>query len=146
MSRHAAALAAMIILSAAGGSGQHLGELDTGFRIHLGAQDRPVPGVFAQVTTTATYPCAGYGLRLSVRADHDTVTLAIHGMIRPSPCVQSMDPASGTAYLFARGERTFILKISYRGEADFHQCALTASGIRLTPLQSRFTVVSWTSR
>lgn len=144
MSRRSAVHAALMLFLVTGGRGQDPGEIDTGFRIRLGNQDRPVPGVIAEVTTTASYPCAGYGLRLSVRSHQDTVTLAIAGMVRPSPCIQSMDPATGAAYVFAPGERTVTLKISYRGESDLYRCTLTASGIRFTPLRARFTDISWT--
>lgn len=139
-------LVAVLFLLAAETRGQTPGEIDTGFQVLLRRQEHPVPVIVAQITTTTLYPCAGYGLRLSVRNDGDTVTLAVTGMVRPSPCLQSMDPATGTAYLFPPGERDVILRILYREQSDFYRCGVTGAGVRVTALRARFTNVFWNPR
>jgi hypothetical protein len=137
---------AVFMLSAVGAPRQTPGEIDTGFQVLLHRNEQPVPVIVAQITTTKFYPCAGYGLRLSVRNEGDTVTLAVTGMVRPSPCLQSMDPATGTAYLFPPGERSVILRILYREQSDFYRCRVTNTGVRVTTLRARFTDVSWDPR
>ena len=145
MSRRVIVLAVLMLL-AGEAPGQTLGEIDTGFQVRLRRQEQPVPVIVAQIVTTTFYPCAGYGLRLSVRNDGDTVTLAVTGMVRPSPCIQSMDPATGTAYLFPPGDRSAILRILYRGQSDFYHCRITDAGVRVTALRARVTDVSWNPR
>ena len=88
-----------LCVSASCAPAQSLGERDTDFDIALERSYEKPDGYLVHVTTTNTYPCAGYSINSIVRWDGDTVSVHFLGLLRPSPCVESSDEATGTVFV-----------------------------------------------
>ena len=120
---------------------QSYGDRDTDFRITLRYITEP-HGIEARIVTTNTYPCEGYGIRSYATWDRDTVNLRIFGLVQPSPCIQSMSEAEGTAFLGDLRDSTYIVKIYYRGDVDMHRVKFSGGRIMIRPVRSDFTRVN----
>ena len=131
----------MITAGAAQAPPQSYGGRDTDFRITLSHMSDP-DGIQARIVTTNTYPCEGYGIRSQVTWDRDTVNLWIGSFVQPSPCIQSMSEAEGTAYLGNLRDTTYVVRVYYRGEADLHLVKFLGGRILVRPLRSEFTSLS----
>lgn len=121
-------------------SAQSYGERDTGFNLILERTSGPPPGLLAQLVTTSTYPCEGYTIRSRVFVNHDTASIVILGMAQPTPCFQTSSEATGSAYFGEFRAAHFVLKIAYRGDADFYLISQQANGrILATAIRCTFT-------
>jgi len=116
--------------------------LDTGFTILLLERSEYPPGIEAEIQTTSTYPCAGFRVQSEIIWYLDTVTIALGGLVRPSPCFSGMERATGNIYLGNLGKGTFILRVRYRGHEDLHLLHKTKAGIEMKPRIDAFTTVN----
>ena len=121
--------------------GQSYGNLDTSFEFSLTGRTQAPLGTELSLVTTTAYPCAGYRLRSSVQWSQDTVTVAILGLHRPSPCVPLSSTAKGRLFLGDLGDTTVVFCITYRGHQDRYRITFSRGGSpRVTSLRARFTV------
>jgi hypothetical protein len=134
--------ATFLVLATADSRAQSYGERDTGFKIILKHRSVQPVGLEASIVSTATYPCAGCGIRGSAWASGDTIVLVIHGMVRPSPCVSLPSEAAGTVYLGELPRPTSVLRITYRGDTDLHRISRSGGRVTISPIRSRFTRLS----
>jgi len=121
---------------------QSYGDRDTGFKVALKRRTAQPAGLEASIVSTTTYPCAGYTIRGSAWSSKDTIVLAIHGLLRPAPCVPLASEAAGTVYLGDLRYPVSVLRITYRGETDLHRISAAGGRVTSTPIRSRFTRVS----
>ncbi len=138
--QHSWIIIAFLLSFAGTGTAQTTGSIDTDFDIVLA----PVPtgnGILASLETTSLYPCAGYGIRSTVTWENDTISIHIYGMVQPSPCIQSGDAATGTAYLGDPGPGNYILRIFYRDEVDLHKVAFVPGEATTKPVRDHFSRV-----
>ncbi|MDH3251744.1 MAG: hypothetical protein OEM41_03070 [Ignavibacteria bacterium] len=117
---------------------QHLGDRETDFVVRLSSVPSP-RGINATIVTTNLYPCAGYRLRSFATREVDTITIHINGMVRPVPCVQVGEVATGNAFLGVLTDSVYYLRVRYRGETDLHRMSVTRRHVAITPLTTRFT-------
>jgi hypothetical protein len=75
------------------------GDRETDFVIRLSPVSAS-KGITAAIVTTNLYPCAGHRLRAYSTREMGTITVHINGMVRPVPCVQGGEVATGNTYLF----------------------------------------------
>jgi hypothetical protein len=61
--------------------------------------------------------------------------------VQPSPCIQSGDVASGTAYLGDPGPGNYFLRVMYRGEVDMHKVAFVPGEATTRPVRDHFSHV-----
>jgi hypothetical protein len=118
---------------------QSYGSLDTRFEFSLKNRKAPPWGLELALSSTATYPCAGYRLSTSVQWHHDTLTVAILGLHRPSPCVPLGSVATATLFLGDLGDTTVVLRFTYRGHEDRYRLSTSGRGRDIVPLHNRFT-------
>ncbi len=121
-------------------AGQHLGGRETGFAVTLSPVSPP-HGIAATIVTTNLYPCAGYRLRAYTTLEMDTITVRINGMVRPVPCVQGGDAATGKVFLGDLAEGVYYLRIMYRGETDLHRVSITDNHAKVRTADARFSRV-----
>lgn len=120
---------------------QSLGERDTDFDIVLERSYEKPDGYLAHITTTNTYPCAGYSVNSLVRWDGDTVSVHFLGLLRPSPCVQSSDEATGTAFVGDLAGPTVFIRFQYRGDVDLYKLAWLKGRLKPIPIRQTFTTL-----
>lgn len=120
--------------------GQHFGDRETDFVIRLSPVALP-HGITATIVTTNLYPCAGYRLRSYSTWEVDTITIHINGMVRPVPCVQVGEVATGSTFLGDLRDSVYYLRVEYRGETDLHRMTVGHGHARARELGARFTSV-----
>jgi hypothetical protein len=120
---------------------QSYGNLDTSFEFALTERRQAPLGVELKLVSTTAYPCAGYRILCSVQWSRDTLTVAILGLRRPSPCVPLASVASGSVFLGDLGDTTVVLRFTYRGHEDRYRIAFSRTGTRIAPLSRGFTSV-----
>jgi hypothetical protein len=118
---------------------QSPGDRDTDFRIAL---VRQTTGMSANITTTTTYPCAGYELRTQVIWNDDTVNVHILGMMRPFPCIQMFSEASGRASLGSFTKEISFIRFHYRDDIDIYEVTQSKGRLSVIPVQQTFTQIS----
>jgi hypothetical protein len=118
------------------------GALDTKFlfRLSLFTEGERL-GLSADVTTTSTYPCVGFGIQVRQVLKADTIAISIGGMIRPNPCLQASDIASTKMFIGPLINSTYVLRISYRGTEDMYLLAVRKGQYSITPLYTTFTEI-----
>ena len=121
---------------------QSLGERDTDFDSALERSYEKPDGYLAHLTTTNTYPCAGYSVNSIVRWDGDTVSVHLLGLLRPSPCVQSSDEATGTAFGWDLAGSPLFIRFQYRGNVDLYRLVRSKGHLKLVPILQTFTSLS----
>ena len=134
-----AAALVLVLVPLAPAQGQSYGNLDTSFELSLNARQDPPLGIELAIATTTVYPCAGYQLSSSVRWNRDTLTVAVLGLRRPSPCVPLSSIASARLFLGDLGDTTVVLCFTYRGNEDRYRMTFSGGEIRVVPLVRRFT-------
>jgi hypothetical protein len=107
---------------------QSPGERDTGFLLTLQRNPDPPPGLVLSLVTTSSYPCEGYTIRSRVWSHLDTMFVDVLGLGRPTPCFQTSSEATGNAFLGNLQAASFVLRISYRGDADLYRIILPKNG------------------
>jgi len=132
---------AMVFLPCGDAAAQSYGGRDTDFRITLGYRTDPA-GIEARITTTNSYPCEGYTIRSQVTWDRDTVNLRIVNFVRPTPCMQSMSEAQGTAFFGNLRDTTCVVRIYYREDVDLHRARFSGRRIVVRPIRNGFTQLS----
>jgi hypothetical protein len=115
----------------------------TDIRVKLVTDADDPPGLYAFLTTTRSYPCAGYHLRTVVTRERDTVSVRITGPVRPSPCIGSMDEAPGRAYIGNPAAGTYLLRLVYEGEQDLYTLYVTDRVPTIVPLVRTFTSLTY---
>lgn len=128
----------MLALAAPAGA-QHYGGLDTGFEFTLSQRRTPPAGIELGLTTTSTYPCAGYRILSGAAWSDDTLRIALRGLKRPAPCVPLASVATGTMFLGDLGDTTIVLLFSYRGHEDRYRVTIAAGDTTVIALRRRFT-------
>ena len=136
-----AVAAAAVLLPCGDAVSQSYGGRDTDFRITLGYRSDPA-GVEANIITTSSYPCEGYTIRSQVTWYRDTVNLRIVNFVRPSPCMQSMSEAQGTAFLGNLRDTTYVVRVYYREDVDLHRVKFSGGRILVRPIRNDFTRLS----
>lgn len=137
--RLVASALALMLLPQAAAHGQSYGRLDTSFELSLTARQESPLGTELAIATTTVYPCAGYQLASSVRWNRDTLTVAVLGLRRPSPCVPMSSIATASLFLGDLGDTTVVLCFTYRGNEDRYRIVFSRTGNRVIPLVRRFT-------
>jgi hypothetical protein len=132
----------VIMLSSWSATAQDYGNLDTEFRIVIGHSEDFPPGFTAEITTTNSYPCVGYEIRSGVSWHLDTLSISIGGFLRPSPCYESMTPATGSLYMGDIGPGEYVLRIRYRGATDLHQLTVAEGYVAASKLDASFTRIT----
>ena len=121
---------------------QSFGNIDTKFVFKLlYFSEGNQLGLSADVSTTTTYPCAGFGIKLSQSRKQDTITVAIGGLIRPNPCFQTDSEATGKLFIGPLQAGNYILKIYYRGTSDIYILTINQFNFSLKPIQNEFTEI-----
>jgi hypothetical protein len=121
-------------------AGQHFGGRETDFIISLSAVSAP-EGIAATIVTTNLYPCAGYRLRAYTTREMDTITVHNNGMVRPVPCVQGGDAATGNTFLGDLADGVYFLRITYRGESDVHRISIRGNHAKIGGSDARLSRV-----
>jgi hypothetical protein len=129
----------LLTMSSLQGAAQSQGDRETDFKIVLEQRNEKPDGYRAIITTTSTYPCEGYSLRLKVQWENDTVSVLVLGMLRPTPCVQSSAEASGSAFIGDLRQGVSFFRVRYRGDVDLYKVIRTGSRVKLHPIHARFT-------
>ena len=119
-------------------AGQHFGDRETDFVITLSPVSTP-HGIAATIVTTNLYPCAGYRLRTYVTREMDTITVNLNGMVRPVPCIQGGEAATGNVFLGDLADGVLLLRITYRGETDLHRISIRKNHAKAIDPRARFT-------
>jgi hypothetical protein len=116
------------------------GALDTKFvfRLLLFSEGDRL-GLSADVTSTSTYPCAGFGIKVQQLTHADTITIHVGGMLRPNPCFQTSEVATGKFFIGPLSMGKYVLKIYYRGVSDVYSLNVERSRFALAPLRTEFT-------
>ncbi|MDH4070596.1 MAG: hypothetical protein OEV30_09235 [Ignavibacteria bacterium] len=120
-------------------SGQDYGRRDTDFTVTLTGRTEFPPGIDAFIRTTEQYPCTGYRIRAGVSWESDTLTIAIGGFVRPSPCVPLSAEATGSLYLGDIGSGSYILRIRYRSDTELHRLLINEKDVRVESGPNSFT-------
>ena len=115
---------------------------DTDFRIVLTHSDSDPSLIVALVTTTATYPCFGYRLQTRVAQSHDTLTISIGGLVRPSSCFHAFDIARGDANLGSLSPGKYMLCVAYRNVVDHFEIRVAQKRILIQPIKHDFSEVT----
>jgi hypothetical protein len=136
-------LIGLLALVAASARGQTFGEPDTDLEIRLVTDADDPPGLYAFLTTTSVYPCAGYRMRTTVTRERDTISVRIGGFVQPVPCVSGMDEARGSVYLGNPAYGTYMLRFVYRGSADLYRMVCINRIPAVAALRSHFTTVHY---
>lgn len=120
-------------------NGQDYGRRDTDFMITLITRTGFPSGFDALLETKKQYPCTGYRILAGVSWNSDTLTIAIGGLVRPSPCVPMPAEATGSLYLGDIGSGSYILRIRYRSETETHRLHIQHRDVRVESGPSSFT-------
>lgn len=137
-----AVVCVLICSSASFSVAQSLGERDTDFEITLERTYEKPNGYLAHVTTTSMYPCAGYSIRSTVRWDKDTVSIYFLGLLRPSPCIQSSDEATGTVFVGDLTGSNLFIRFQYREDVDLYKLVRVKGRLKPIPIRQTFTTLS----
>jgi len=122
---------------------QDYGRRETDFKITIQTRKDFPPGYDANLESTAIYPCTGYDIRTGISWKHDTLTIDIGGFRSPSPCVALPATATGSVYLGDIGPGTYVFRVRYRGDEDFHRVTLAQSGVKVRSIRNVFTSLRW---
>lgn len=117
---------------------QHEGERDTDFKIRIERVEN-ADGYRARITTTSTYPCAGYDIRSRATWEGDTVSIRILGFVRPSPCVQMFSEATGDAWIGTMSSSVSFIRIIYRTDVDIYKIIRSDKHSTIVPVKKAFT-------
>jgi hypothetical protein len=121
---------------------QSFGNIDTKFIFKLlYFSEGNQLGLAAHVSTTATYPCAGFGIKLTQLRMQDTITVIIGGLIRPNPCFQTESEATGKLFIGPLRSGDYILKIYYRGTSDLYRLTINQFTFSLKSIHIQFTEI-----
>jgi hypothetical protein len=112
--------------------------IDTWFNVVLTKNTEP-KGVLAACATAATDPCEGYRLQTRLTRSGDTLIVFINGLIRPAPCIQSSNNATGDVFLGDISPGTHHLRITYRGQSDMYEIIAGDKWFGVIALRSDFT-------
>jgi hypothetical protein len=115
----------------------------TGIDIRLVTDADYPPGLYAFLTTTSTYPCAGYRLRTIMTREYETLSVRISGPVRPTPCLATMDEARGQAYLGNPAYGTYLLRIVYDGREDLYSMTCFDRVPTIVPISRGFTTITY---
>mgnify|MGYP001591532933 CR=1 FL=1 len=98
-------------------------------------------GLAADVSTTSTYPCAGFGIQFRQFRSADTITVYIGGLIRPNPCFQTNDNAASKMFIGPMRLGKYVLRIYYRGVSDLYSLNIGRNRFVIAPLHIEFTEI-----
>lgn len=119
---------------------QSFGDIDTKFVFNvMHFSENNNLGLAADVSTTETYPCAGFRITLSQSRVQDTITVSIGGLVRPNPCFQTQSEATGKLFIGPLQQGQYVLRVYYRGQSDLYKLTLGATQFTLQPIQNEFT-------
>jgi len=135
----AGTLALGVVLLPVPAPGQTYGRLDTSFDLTLRKRRTPPYGTELEIQSTTVYPCAGYRILSSVVWSHDTLSITVLGLRRPTPCVPLASEATGSVYLGDLGDTTVVFRFLYRGNEDRYRIAFFGPSINITPVARGFT-------
>lgn len=110
------------------------------FRLLLFAEGNRL-GLAADVSSTATYPCAGFGIKLQQFTNADTITIRVGGVLRPNPCFQAHDVATSKLFVGPLRSGRHILRISYRGAEDLYVLIMQENRYTISALKNDFTEI-----
>ena len=119
--------------------GQPYGRLDTSFDLTLRDRRTAPYGTELDIQSTTVYPCAGYRILSSVVWSHDTLSVTVLGLRRPTPCVPLTSVATGSLYLGQLGDTTVVFRFLYRGHEDRYRVVFVGGTMKITPIASGFT-------
>lgn len=96
------------------------------------------------LTSTETFPCAGYGIRAYKVWSSDTLIIDIRGFRRPHPCYSSMEPAQEKLLMSGIGTKFFYIKfrweeITGKKFEDKWKVEIIKESFNITPVISTFT-------
>ncbi len=94
------------------------------------------------IRTTQPLPCIGYSIRSQVQWEKDTVVIILSGFVRPSPCMQGMEPASAQIDLGLEPKDILYVKIQEDTLSNLWKFSLAEDGFHASPIHDSFTSYS----
>ena len=94
------------------------------------------------IHTDEPLPCIGSSIRNRVVWDADTMTVLLSGFIRPTPCLQGLDPASVRIDLGRDTSTVRYLRIQEGAFTDLWKILCEGGGVRVSSIKKSFTSYS----
>ena len=95
--------------------------------------------ILLTMKTLDPVPCLGSTIRNQVECDGDTIVVITGGFIRPTPCIDGMDPASTRISLGRQAKATFYLRFREETFDDLWKVSRTEGGFEALPAHRSFT-------
>jgi hypothetical protein len=89
--------------------------------------------------TLSPVPCLGTSIRNQVQWGGDTIVVVASGFIRPTPCIDGVEPASARISLGRQIKTAFYLRFREEASDDVWGVTRTEGGFQLTPVHRSFT-------
>jgi hypothetical protein len=95
--------------------------------------------VMMTIQTLNPVPCLGTSIRNQVQWGEDTIVIIVAGFIRPTPCMDGVEPALARILLGRQLKATFYLRFREEKSDDLWSVSRTERGFQLTPVHRSFT-------
>jgi hypothetical protein len=98
--------------------------------------------IMMTMRTVGPFPCLGTTIRTQVEWGEDTIFVIASGFVRPTPCVDGMDPASARISLGRQPRETFYLRFLEDVSDDLWRISRSERDFQATPVHRSFTSYS----
>ncbi|MDD8017436.1 MAG: hypothetical protein PHP42_03575 [Bacteroidota bacterium] len=91
------------------------------------------------LTSSETFPCAGYGIKVKELWNLDTLIINIRGFVQPQPCYQEMEQAKEAVPLWIKQKDTTYINFRWKENEDAWIVVRDEGIFSAQPLRSSFT-------
>lgn len=91
------------------------------------------------LSSTETFPCIGYGIKVFQLRNNDTLIIDIRGFLPPTPCYSGMDVAKEHIRLSGDKTRVFAIKFRWNNLVDVWKVTARGNSFTATPIRAVFT-------
>ena len=95
--------------------------------------------IMMTLQTLNSVPCLGTTIRNQVQWGEDTVVVIVAGFIRPTPCIDGVEPASARISLGRQFKTSFYVRFREETSDDLWSVSRTEAGFQISPVHRTFT-------
>lgn len=97
------------------------------------------PSILLSMMTEKIYGCCNWTIESEIEIYGNKISIAILGIYVPLICATALGPATSNTFLdITEGE--YLLELSYEGITDIYKLIVTNSYIKVTEVESQFTI------
>ena len=95
--------------------------------------------IMMTLRTLSPVPCLGTSIRTQVQWEGDTVVVIVSGFIRPTPCIDGVEPASARVSLGRQPKNAFFLRFREETSDDMWSAFRAEDGFHVASIRRSFT-------